>query len=232
MLYSAKVFGKIILYMSDFVNIWKNLDWTVPVQIVMNILPSLLCITLHELSHGYVACRLGDTTAKDAGRLTLNPIKHIDIMGLLMMVVFRFGWAKPVPVNMYRFKNPKKGMALTALAGPVSNFLLAFLMLFAAKIIFSGASWTQTNEAILDFMLTVAVLSIGLGLFNLAPIPPLDGSKVLFSVLPDRAYDQLMRYERYGMLLLFALVFFDVGSSAFSKAIRWFFELFCRIVGL
>ena len=123
-------------------------------------------------------------------------------------------------------------MALTALAGPVSNFLLAFLMLFAAKIIFSGASWTQTNEAILDFMLTVAVLSIGLGLFNLVPIPPLDGSKVLFSVLPDRAYDQLMRYERYGMLLLFALVFFDVGSSAFSKAIRWFFELFCRIVGL
>ena len=94
--------------MSDFVNIWKNLDWTVPVQIVMNILPSLLCITLHELSHGFVAYRLGDTTAKDAGRLTLNPIKHIDIMGLLMMIVFRFGWAKPVPVNMYRFKNPKK----------------------------------------------------------------------------------------------------------------------------
>ena len=103
--------------MSDFVNIWKNLDWSVPVQIVVNILPSLLCITLHELSHGYVAYRLGDTTAKDAGRLTLNPIKHIDVMGLLMMVVFRFGWAKPVPVNMYRFKNPKKGMAVTALAG-------------------------------------------------------------------------------------------------------------------
>ena len=116
--------------MSDFVNIWKNLDWTVPVQIVMNILPSLLCITLHELSHGYVACRLGDTTAKDAGRLTLNPIKHIDIMGLLMMVVFRFGWAKPVPVNMYRFKNPKKGMAVTALAGPACNFLLAGVFLF------------------------------------------------------------------------------------------------------
>lgn len=94
--------------MSDFVNIWKNLDWSVPVQIVVNILPSLLCITLHELSHGYVAYRLGDTTAKDAGRLTLNPIKHIDVMGLLMMVVFRFGWAKPVPVNMYRFKNPGK----------------------------------------------------------------------------------------------------------------------------
>ena len=122
--------------MSDFVNIWKNLDWTVPVQIVMNILPSLLCITLHELSHGYVAYRLGDTTAKDAGRLTLNPIKHIDIMGLLMMVVFRFGWAKPVPVNMYRFKNPKKGMAVTALAGPACNFLLAGVFLFLYGLLF------------------------------------------------------------------------------------------------
>ena len=115
--------------MSDFVNIWKNLDWSVPVQIVVNILPSLLCITLHELSHGYVAYRLGDTTAKDAGRLTLNPIKHIDVMGLLMMVVFRFGWAKPVPVDMRNFKNPKAGMALTALAGPVSNLLFGFLAL-------------------------------------------------------------------------------------------------------
>ena len=122
--------------MSDFVNIWKNLDWTVPVQMVMNILPSLLCITLHELSHGYVAYLLGDTTAKDAGRLTLNPIKHIDIMGLLMMVVFRFGWAKPVPVNMYRFKNPKKGMAVTALAGPVCNLLLAGVFLFLYGLLY------------------------------------------------------------------------------------------------
>ena len=191
-----------------------------------------LCLTIHETSHGLAAYCLGDPTAKEEHRLSLNPLRHIDWLGLAMMFVAGFGWAKPVPVNPNYFKKPKQGMALTALAGPVSNFLLAFLMLFAAKIIFSGASWTQTNEAILDFMLTVAVLSIGLGLFNLVPIPPLDGSKVLFSVLPDRAYDQLMRYERYGMLLLFALVFFDVGSSAFSKAIRWFFELFCRIVGL
>ena len=218
--------------MSDFVNIWKNLDWSVPVQIVVNILPSLLCITLHELSHGYVAYRLGDTTAKDAGRLTLNPIKHIDVMGLLMMVVFRFGWAKPVPVNMYRFKNPKKGMAVTALAGPVSNFLLALVLLVGARIMVDHAAYSALNQGILDFLLSTAVLSIGLGLFNLVPIPPLDGAKVLFSLLPDRMYDTMLRYERIGMFVLWGLVLLDVGSGALNSAIAWVFRIFCRIVGL
>ena len=213
-------------------NLWAALDFGSLLDMLKRLAAVLLCLTVHETCHGLAAYALGDPTARRAHRLSLNPLRHIDWFGLLMMFAVGFGWAKPVPVDPNFFKKPKQGMALTALAGPVSNFLLAFLMLFAAKIIFSGASWTQTNEAILDFMLTVAVLSIGLGLFNLLPIPPLDGSKVLFSVLPDRAYDQLMRYERYGMLLLFALVFFDVGSSAFSKAIRWVFELFCRIVGL
>ncbi len=110
-------------------------------------------------------------------------------------------------------------MALTALAGPVSNFLLALLTLLAARIFCDVAAYSETNQRILDFLLMMAVLSIGLGLFNLVPIPPLDGSKVLFAVLPDRAYDWLMRNERYGMLLLFALVFFDVGSNALSKTI-------------
>lgn len=213
-------------------NLWAALDFGSLLDMLKRLAAVLLCLTVHETCHGLAAYALGDPTARRAHRLSLNPLRHIDWFGLLMMFAAGFGWAKPVPVDPIFFKKPKQGMALTALAGPVSNFLLAFLMLFAAKIIFSGASWTQTNEAILDFMLTVAVLSIGLGLFNLLPIPPLDGAKVLFSVLPDRAYDQLMRYERYGMLLLFALVFFDVGSSAFSKAIRWVFELFCRIVGL
>lgn len=213
-------------------NLWAALDFGSLLDMLKRLAAVLLCLTVHETCHGLAAYALGDPTARRAHRLSLNPLRHIDWFGLLMMFAAGFGWAKPVPVDPNFFKKPKQGMALTALAGPVSNFLLAFLMLFAAKIIFSGASWSQTNEAILDFMLTVAVLSIGLGLFNLLPIPPLDGSKVLFSVLPDRAYDQLMRYERYGMLLLFALMFFDVGSSAFSKAIRWVFELFCRIVGL
>ena len=211
--------------MSDFVNIWKNLDWTVPVQIVMNILPSLLCITLHELSHGYVACRLGDTTAKDAGRLTLNPIKHIDIMGLLMMVVFRFGWAKPVPVNMYRFKNPKQGMALTALAGPACNFLLAGVFLFLYGLLFYPLHTGGTvAETVLQLIYTTAYLSLSLAVFNLIPIPPLDGSKVLFSLIPDENYFKLMRYERYGMILLLVLVSTKVLGGPLSAATSWLFD--------
>ena len=218
--------------MSDFVNIWKNLDWTVPVQIVMNILPSLLCITLHELSHGFVAYRLGDTTAKDAGRLTLNPIKHIDIMGLLMMIVFRFGWAKPVPVNMYRFKNPKKGMAVTALAGPASNFLLALLLLLIARLVYARALVTGAlPQTLFSFLVNTACLSVGLGLFNLVPVPPLDGSKVVAVLLPDRAYNWLMRYEQLGMVLLVVIISVGVGSNALNAAIDWVFGLFCRIVG-
>ena len=130
--------------MNTLQSIWNGLDWSYLLNIVLSVVPALLCITFHEVSHGCVAYRLGDPTAKNAGRLTLNPLKHIDMMGLLMMVVFKFGWAKPVPVNMMRFRNPKRGMALTALAGPVSNVLLALVFLFrlsrAIQLIFSRAS--------------------------------------------------------------------------------------------
>ena len=122
--------------MNTLQSIWNGLDWSYLLNIVLSVVPSLLCITFHEVSHGYVAYRLGDTTAKDAGRLTLNPLKHIDPMGLLMMVVFKFGWAKPVPVNMMRFRSPKRGMALTALAGPVSNVLLALVFLFLYGLLY------------------------------------------------------------------------------------------------
>ena len=113
-------------------DIWNGLDWSVLTNLLLSIIPALVCITLHELAHGYVAYRLGDDTAKRAGRLTLNPLKHIDIMGLAMMVIFKFGWAKPVPVNMWKFKNPKKGMAITAAAGPLSNIIIAVIC--AARI--------------------------------------------------------------------------------------------------
>ena len=118
---------------SGLSSVWDGWDFSYLLSILLGVIPSLICITLHELSHGYVAYRLGDDTAKQAGRLTLNPIRHLDPVGLLMMLVFRVGWAKPVPVNMYRFKNPKRGMAITALAGPVSNVLitLVFLLLEA-----------------------------------------------------------------------------------------------------
>ena len=213
-------------------NLWAALDFGSLLSMVTRLAAVLLCLTVHESCHGLAAYALGDPTARREHRLSLNPLRHIDWFGLLMMFVAGFGWAKPVPVNPNYFKKPKQGMALTALAGPVSNFLLALLTLLAARIFCDVAAYSEANQRILDFLLMVALLSIGLGLFNLLPIPPLDGSKVLFAVLPDRAYNQLMRYERYGMLLLFALVFFDVGSSAFSAAIEWVFELFCRVVGL
>lgn len=213
-------------------NLWSALDFGSMLDMVLRLAAVLLCLTVHETCHGLAAYALGDPTARRAHRLSLNPLRHIDWFGLLMMFAAGFGWAKPVPVNPNYFKKPKQGMALTALAGPVSNFLLALLTLLAARIFCDLAAYSETNQRILDFLLMVAVLSIGLGLFNLVPIPPLDGSKVLFAVLPDRTYDWLMRNERYGMLLLFALVFFDVGSNALSKTIQWVFDLFCRMVGL
>ena len=213
-------------------NLWSALDFGSMLDMVLRLAAVLLCLTVHETCHGLAAYALGDPTARRAHRLSLNPLRHIDWFGLLMMFAAGFGWAKPVPVNPNYFKKPKQGMALTALAGPVSNFLLALLTLLAARIFCDVAAYSETNQRILDFLLMVAVLSIGLGLFNLVPIPPLDGSKVLFAVLPDRAYDWLMRNERYDMLLLFALVFFDVGSNALSKTIQWVFDLFCRMVGL
>lgn len=213
-------------------NLWTALDFGSLWDMLLRLAAVLLCLTVHETCHGLAAYALGDPTARQAHRLSLNPLRHIDWFGLLMMFLAGFGWAKPVPVNPNYFKKPKQGMALTALAGPMSNFLLALIMLLAARIFCDVASYSEANQRILDFILMVAILSIGLGLFNLVPIPPLDGSKVLFAVLPDRAYDKLMRYERYGMLVLFALVFFDVGSNALSQAISWVFDLFCRVVGL
>ena len=178
-------------------------------QTAVLVAASLLCITFHETCHGLAAYRLGDNTAKRMGRLSLNPLKHVDLMGLIMMALFRFGWAKPVPVDMRNFKNPKAGMALTALAGPVSNVVLAyaavvlcnFVMFLADRL---GRTWLLL--ALAQFFVYVEIISAGLAVFNVFPIPPLDGSKVLFALLSDRAYDQLMRYEKYGMGLLMALL--------------------------
>ena len=218
--------------MNTLQSIWNGLDWSYLLNIVLSVVPSLLCITFHETCHGLVAYWLGDPTAKRAGRLTLNPLRHIDIGGLLMMALFRFGWAKPVPVDMRYFKKPKQGMALTALAGPVSNFLLALLLLLIARGEFLRAVTTGSFSGTwFSFLVDTASLSVGLGLFNLVPIPPLDGSKVLAVLLPDRAYNWLMRYERFGMLVLLVVISVGVGSNALNSAIRWTFTLLCRLVG-
>ena len=189
-----------------------------------------LCLTIHETCHGLAAYALGDPTAKSMHRLSLNPLRHIDWIGLCMMFFCGFGWAKPVPVDPRYFRKPKQGMALTALAGPVSNLLLALLLLLCSRLIYDFAPSSDLWNLVFGFLLDTAVLSIGLGVFNLVPIPPLDGSKVLAAFLPDRTYFQLMRYERYGMLLLIFLSFQGVGGGAISAAINWVWQLFVNLI--
>ena len=189
-----------------------------------------LCLTIHETCHGLAAYALGDPTAKSMRRLSLNPLRHIDWIGLCMMFFCGFGWAKPVPVDPRYFRKPKQGMALTALAGPVSNLLLALLLLLCSRLIYDFAPYSDLWNLVFGFLLDTAVLSIGLGVFNLVPIPPLDGSKVLAAFLPDHAYFQLMRYERYGMLLLIFLSFRGVGGGVISAVINWVWNLFVNLI--
>ena len=225
--------------MHDLQSIWNGLDWSVLTDLLLSIVPALVCITLHELAHGYVAYKLGDDTAKRAGRLTLNPLKHIDIMGLAMMIIFKFGWAKPVPVNMWKFKNPKKGMAICAAAGPVANILIALVCLFLYGMLFRfGLRIGKTGSYIAEMLYITAYLSTALAIFNIIPIPPLDGSKVLYSFISDRAYAELMYYEKYGMIFLVVAVLLlsrtnldPLGTAAYwlmdklFAVARWGFEL-------
>jgi len=170
-------------------------------------LPALLiALTVHEFSHGLAAYKLGDPTPKNAGRLTLNPIKHFDLFGAIAMLIFKIGWAKPVPVNVRYFRNPKKGMALTALAGPTSNFILGLIGVFLFAITRSHLRVYEANNMIYYYeawelavylvLQSFYVLNLSLAVFNLLPIPPLDGSRIFLSFLPDRYYFGLMRYER------------------------------------
>lgn len=209
---------------STIQSIWDGFDFTYLLSLLLSIIPSVVCITLHELSHGLVAYRLGDDTAKRAGRLSLNPLKHLDIMGLLMLVVFHVGWAKPVPVNMFRFRNPKRGMAVTALAGPVSNVLIALVAMFLYGVLFIPLGFSGVGSYFLTMIELTAYISLGLAVFNLLPISPLDGSKVLFSVMRDESYYKLIRYEKFGSLILVALVATGVLGKPLSAAIDWLFN--------
>jgi len=164
-------------------------------------LPGLLvAIIFHELAHGYTAFMLGDSTAKDSGRLTLNPIRHIDPMGFIFMLIFKFGWAKPVPINPYRFKYRKLGTILVSLAGPVANFIISIVvgLLYSLNLF--------RNPTINEILLIALWYNIMLGVFNLLPFPPLDGSKILASLLPRRWEYKFYRYERYFCIVLLLLV--------------------------
>ncbi|MCL2152114.1 MAG: site-2 protease family protein [Oscillospiraceae bacterium] len=208
-------------------DIFNNLDWSVVTDVITSVIPALICITFHELAHGFSAYALGDRTAKDMGRLTFNPVKHIDVFGLIMMVIFKFGWAKPVPVNMNNFKKPKWHMALTAFAGPLSNIILAVIVLFIFWLVYTPLSAFETNSVagiILSMIYLTAYISVALAVFNLLPIPPLDGSKVLFALLPSSGYRKLMQHERYGMIVLFAFLSIDsfLNMNIFGATIGQF----------
>lgn len=169
------------------------------------VIPSL-CV--HEYAHGYVSYMLGDPTPKTDGRLSLNPLHHLDPIGTLFLIIFKFGWAKPVMVNPGYYEKPKQGMALVALAGPMSNFLLALLCLIATSVIAktSGGHVGAGMYYMYQFLSITAIVNVGLGVFNLIPLPPLDGSKVIGMFLPDSLYFKYMRFEQYGFILLFALL--------------------------
>ena len=208
----------------SFADVIKNLDWSYLADLLISVIPAVVCMTVHELCHGLAALAMGDDTAETHKRLSLNPLRHIDPVGLIMLVVFKVGWAKPVPVNMMNFRHPKRGMAITALAGPVSNLVLACVVLFLRGLITPPLVKLSWGTAVLQLLDTTAYLSICLGLFNLIPIPPMDGSKVLFALLPDRIYMQLMRYEKYGMLLVLLVMLSGTVTAKLNDAAYFIFD--------
>ena len=217
--------------MSALNNWFQGIDLSRIIEWLMFAAAALLSISVHESSHALSALWLGDDTAKRMGRISLNPLRHLDPLGFLMMVVAHFGWAKPVPINPYRMtkiKSPKTGMALTALAGPLSNLILALLfgLLYYVSMYAGGMKLWMMLEGYSDpsgwlywlnmFLERCLILNVGLAVFNLIPISPLDGSKILAIVLPEKKYAQLMRYERYGMLVLIALLYLGVLDGPLS----------------
>jgi len=190
-------------------------------QILIMIVPVLGAVTVHEYAHGWVADRLGDPTPRLLGRLTLNPIKHLDPLGTLVFFLTRtIGWARPVPVNPFNFPDPRKGMALVALAGPASNVSLAILCALAYR----GLSLSGLGGGFflpLLLMLKVGVVvNLGLAIFNLLPVPPLDGGRILMGILPRRKALLFSRMEPYGFLILLALIFSGVVGLVLYPAIQ------------
>jgi Zn-dependent protease len=214
------------------------------IDLLISIPVVLIALVFHECAHGFVAYKLGDPTAKYQGRLSLNPLRHIDLIGALSMVLFHFGWAKPVPINTRYFKNPKRGMALSALAGPLSNLILGFIGCFLYSLtifLLRNVRFGEENfvyyicYAILMFFFYLAWLNISLAIFNLIPLPPLDGSRIFMVFLPEKAYFKIMRFEREISIIFFLTLMVDrrfLGgyiTYGLSYVVNIIFDLFMSL---
>ena len=192
--------------------------------IVLGIPALLFAISIHEFAHGFIAHNLGDPTPSSQGRLTLNPLAHLDPIGAIMLLLLRFGWAKPVQVNPLYFKDRRKGMILVAIAGPLANVTAAFLFYHLLRWVMPPLSHLPMAYAIQMFLLVNIQLNLGLAAFNLLPFPPLDGSKVVAGVLPARYSYQFQRFSQYGPFVLLLLLFtgtFQVVLSPIYNALLW-----------
>ncbi len=206
---------------SKLLSIYDQLLFVLPITIIS--------LTVHEYAHGFVAYKLGDPTAKESGRLTLNPLAHIDPIGFIMMLVLRFGWAKPVPVNPLYFKKPKKGMMLTALAGPVSNLILAVISTFLSLFFFYSSSVSKIAffDQFFEFFVLMAFLNFGLAAFNLIPVYPFDGSRILGYFMPNSFNNFIMQYGNYIYIAFFVFIMLtDYVSQAISEVQYFCYNLF------
>lgn len=203
---------------------------TAVAQILASLVIIFLIMPFHEWAHAFVAYKLGDTGIKSRGRLSLNPIEHIDPIGALMILLIGFGWAKPVPIDDRNFKNPKVGMGISALAGPVANLIAALVggLLLNALVAFTGSFVLEgIGYYIYIFLLYYIMLNIALAVFNLVPIPPLDGSKILFMFLPDKWVYNFYKYENIFFVVILLLVWFNILplniiERALANFILWF----------
>ncbi|MEW6109472.1 MAG: site-2 protease family protein [Nitrospirota bacterium] len=215
---------------------------TIARQLLISALPILIAITFHEVSHGLVANKLGDPTAKMLGRLTLNPIAHIDIFGTILMPVilivltngqFVFGYAKPVPINPMNFKNPRRDMAISAAAGPVTNIILAVISVIVLKFILTPLSVFSPEviaqkifTPLLMIFTSSAVINIVLAAFNMIPIPPLDGGRVLVGLLPHRQAISFSKIEPFGFIIVLVLIYTGIAQAIIWPFIAFFLKLF------